>query len=112
MTNERFNKIVEEQMNTCRKVLCKKSDEYDRPVIEGTENDRLHTFTVAAALQGASRRGALAGMMVKHTTCLYDMCKDKAQHDIELWEEKITDHINYLLLLKAVVLEEGEKDEI
>jgi hypothetical protein len=26
-----------------------------------------------------------------------------------VWDEKITDHINYLLLLKALTIEEAEK---
>lgn len=49
---------------------------------------------------------ALAGMMAKHTISVYDMCRSGKDYPIELWNEKITDHINYLLLLKAIVEED------
>ena len=38
---------------------------------------------------------------------LYDMCYSTLLHfDMEQWDEKITDCINYLILLKALVKEE------
>ena len=53
---------------------------------------------------------ALAGMMVKHTVSIYDMINNPdTTYDMDVWNEKITDHINYLLLLRAVVIEEKHK---
>ena len=54
--------------------------------------------------------GGLAGMMAKHIISLYDMCfDDVGSYDMDTWEEKITDSLNYLFLLKAVV-KEGNKN--
>ena len=36
-----------------------------------------------------------------------DMCESGEQYPIELWQEKITDSINYLLLLNAMVREKA-----
>jgi hypothetical protein len=98
MTQEKFNEIIVEQLTNCEKVLCNKAREY------ATE-DRLHNFKVAAELQGLTPRQALAGMMAKHTVSVYDMCMAECEFSPSMWDEKITDHINYLLLLKAVVAE-------
>ena len=99
MDTNSFNDILEEQIDTCRNMLIGKAKEY-------ATNDRLHNFKVAADLQKITTRQALAGMMAKHTVSIYDMCHDDASFDMEIWDEKITDHLNYLLLLKAVVHEE------
>jgi hypothetical protein len=99
MKNEQFNKIVSEQLERCTNILCSKAKEY------ATE-DRLHNFKVAAALQGLTPRQALAGMMAKHSVSIYDMATSTEQFSMAMWEEKITDHMNYLLLLKAIIEEE------
>ena len=104
MTNDKFNKILESQLDYCKQLLITKNIEYKG------ELDRLHTFKVAAEMQGCNNKQALAGMMAKHTASVYDMCKG-GEYSIEKWEEKITDHINYLLLLKAIVIEEAENNE-
>ena len=99
MKSDQFEKILEEQLERCRSVLCKKAGEY------ATE-DRLHNFKVAGAVKGDTPVQALAGMMAKHTVSVYDMCMSGKQYPIQLWEEKITDSINYLLLLNALVRDE------
>ena len=49
-------------------------------------------------------------MLAKHIVSLYDMCFDNESHyDISTWNEKITDSLNYLFLLKAIV-KEGDSD--
>lgn len=109
MTNEHFKMIVEGQLKLCENLLVVKGIEYSEP--GKNTDDRLHAFKVAAALQNISPKEALAGMMAKHTVSIYDMCrnKDSENYTIEKWEEKISDHINYLLLLKALIIEEIEK---
>ena len=102
MTSEKFETIIEEQMATCQNILGVKALEY------AEDKDRLHNFKNAAGMMGCSPREALAGMMAKHTISVYDMCQSNIDYPMELWEEKITDHINYLLLLKAIVVEEKE----
>ena len=62
------------------------------------------------ALQHCTPEQALAGMLAKHIVSLYDMCFDVGTHyDISTWDEKITDSLNYLFLLKAIV-KEGDTD--
>ena len=98
MTATEFERIFEEQVERSRIVLVNKASEY------ATE-DRLHNFKVAAALEGKTPEQALAGMMAKHTVSVYDMAESGQPYPIELWQEKITDHINYLFLLNAIVRE-------
>ena len=78
-----------------------KADEY-------ATDDRLHNFKVAAELQNCTPIKALAGMMCKHTVSVYDLVNDVENGKtvpIELWNEKIGDSINYLLLLTALIEE-------
>lgn len=103
MTESEFEKEIARQLAYCKDLLCQKGKEYD-----ANTQDRLHSFKVAAQLQGISAKQALAGMLAKHTVSIYDMCRG-GDYSIEKWTEKITDHINYLLLLKTMIIEEKEK---
>ena len=60
-------------------------------------------ISMAAELSGKSPEECLGGMMVKHTVSIYDMLSSSSDYSSEMWEEKITDHINYLLILKAML---------
>ena len=102
MKTDIFNKVIDDQIEKCHNVLVGKAKEY----ADNENDDRLHNFKNAGGMMSESPRSALAGMMAKHTISIYDMCKSQENYPIALWEEKITDHINYLLLLKAVVVEE------
>lgn len=103
MNTEQFNKIVQYQVQSCLDTLVHKASEY------AEDNDRLHNFKVAAELQGKTPREALAGMMAKHTVSIYDMCNNPGTtYSDEMINEKIGDHINYLLLLRAVFEEETQ----
>ena len=96
-----FNSIIREQIERCENTLCKKAEEY------ATE-DRLHNFKVAAELQDCLPTTALAGMMCKHTVSVYDMIRgleSGEEYPLDMWDEKIGDSINYLLLLSALVRE-------
>lgn len=105
MQNEEFNYILERQLSSIEHVLGAKASEY------ATE-DRLHNFKQAAHLQGVTMRQALVGMMSKHTVSIYDMCMSDESFTEDVWDEKITDHLNYLILLKAVITEEkGAMDQ-
>ena len=104
MNSKRFEEIISKRIEKCLGVLCKKADEY------ATE-DRLHNFKVAAQLQNCTPLTALAGMMSKHTVSVYDLIRDYERGKNisgEMWDEKIGDSINYLLLLTALVDEGGE----
>jgi hypothetical protein len=104
MTNEDFDKLVETQLNRCREVLAVKGKYYERLGI-----DRLGQFKRIGDVRRVGALDALAGMMAKHTDKLYD-CILRDESDLEVWDEVITDHINYLLLLQGVVMDiEPEK---
>lgn len=101
MNTEDFNKIIHEQISRCEDTLYKKADEY-------AMEDRLHNFKVAAGIQNCLPTTALGGMMAKHTVSVYDMIRgleEGKSYPLELWNEKIGDSINYLLLLAAAVRE-------
>ena len=51
-------------------------------------------------------RAALMGMLSKHLISVSDMCMCEQQYSKEQWDEKITDSINYFLILCAIVEEE------
>ena len=101
MTYDKFNKLIEEQVVTSLKLLTKKGEEYAIG-----DADRLECFKVAAAVLGKQQTEALAGMMVKHTVSVYEMCNDPKKYSMARWDEKITDSINYLLILRAMIEEE------
>ena len=105
MNNERFNKVFETVIDKCKNTLCKKANEY------ATE-DRLHNFKVAAEIQDCTPISALGGMMAKHTVSVYDLIRKHEQGfeiSKELWDEKIGDSINYLILLTALIEDDREK---
>ena len=106
MTTHEFNFIVEKQLDISKTLLISKGREYAEQ-----EQDRLSAFKKAAALQGENQKAALFGMLAKHLVSLSDMCTSNKHYHLDKWNEKITDAINYLILLKAVVMEEDAPDE-
>ena len=100
-----FNIVIEQQIDRSRDMLINKNAHYN------AGDDKLASFKRAAAAKETTSQNALAGMMVKHTTSVYDLCniEDVTETPLAVWNEKITDHINYLLLLRAVVEEAHSK---
>ena len=93
MTNETFETILRDTFDKIKSVLLAKADE------------------IALILQGKNPVSALSGMMCKHTVSIYDLIngyKMGRAIEPELWDEKIIDNINYLILLRAVLREERE----
>lgn len=101
MTPERFNDLLENRLSLTRDVLGSKAGEY------ASTSDRLHNFKAAAAMLRGTPEQALLGMLVKHMVSIYDMVLDGQPRAIALWNEKIGDAINYMILLEALV-KEGE----
>jgi hypothetical protein len=97
---QEFNRVFEEVVAKSSAVLVKKADEY------ADDSDRLHNFKQAAHLEKRTVRQAISGMMVKHTVSVYDMMSAQDCPSLDIWDEKIIDHINYLILLRAAVVEE------
>ena len=108
MNNTEFEKIITEQFDNCRETLLKKAEEY------ADDTDRLHNFKIAAKLQGVTPLTALGGMMAKHTVSVYDLIQGHEngfEIKKEMWDEKIGDSINYLLLMQGLHAEERHKDD-
>lgn len=104
MNSEQFAKIFDEQMHLCSSMLFKKAKEY------ATDDDRMHNFNAAAGLTGKTPVQALQGFLLKHTVSLNDMMSsdDPTYYTQDQWTEKISDSINYLILLQALLAEAYE----
>lgn len=100
MTHDKFERLTAELWNRCDAVLAAKSLEYS------PGDDRLAHFKLTAQEQDVSAKHGLWLMAAKHITSLSFMCRDEQPKPINLWEEKITDCINYMALLWALVYEE------
>lgn len=101
MTSDKFEKVMSDRLQKCIDTLGVKAEEY-------ATTDRLHNFKVAGEIQNCTAIKALGGMMCKHTVSVYDLINDfdKGKNvPVEMWDEKIGDSINYLLLLTALVEE-------
>lgn len=107
MTIEKFNKIVTSQIAACSNMLVTKGKEYAPETSDEIIADRLLHFKKVAAIMSTTPEIALLGMLSKHIVSVSDMCTDKKAHPLEKWDEKITDSINYLLILRALVEEEN-----
>ena len=105
MTHDEFKKVVDDQLNYCSKLLTSKGEEY-----VGDKADRLEAFKLPAALRKTTPKEILFGYMLKHLTSLSDMCREDSK-DRDKWVEKITDSINYLLLLRGLVEEDAANEK-
>jgi len=108
MNSKDFEKVIEKRVSKCYELLGVKAKEY-------ATSDRLHNFKVAAVLSGESPIKALGGMMKKHTVSVYDLIEAVNRGEdipLEMWDEKIGDHINYLLLLWAAIVEDKNNEAV
>lgn len=107
MTAINFEKVFTEQMQYCKDILLAKSKEY---AIKN--EDRLQHFKRTAKFLKTTPEDALVGMLSKHLISIVDMCRDPEveRYSLERWTEKITDTINYLILLKGLVVERKLKE--
>lgn len=101
----KFDELVQNQFDRCKGLLFVKGTEY------ALSKDRLGYFKKAAALQSKTPGGALFGMLAKHIVSLAEMCESPVERFTkEKWSEKITDSINYLVILWALVNEENKEE--
>ena len=103
MTIVEFNRLVEYIVNKkIIPVMCSKSEEYAR------NDDKLYNFKRSAEIDSISPIEALRGMDLKHRTNISDMLDDLVNGKVfsqSLWEEKLIDHLNYTILLYALLYE-------
>ena len=101
MNTPEFSKVVEGQLDRIKNVLIRKAAEYN------LDEDRLSVFKHAAALSEETSEQALYGFMLKHIISVTDMINSKESYSEELWNEKITDICNYLILLQGLLRDTG-----
>lgn len=106
MNDYEFEAIFKQQIKLCEETLLKKGVEYSK------EYDRLHNFKVAACLQNELPRQALGGMLAKHVVSIFDLINTPNLAQMSVWEEKIGDSLNYLFLLKAIIVEEQKEKNV
>ena len=102
MNHETFVAIAAKRFQACTDILNMKSKEYSR------DKDKLHNFKAAGQMLGCTPETALIGMKVKHDVSVIDIILDinaGKLPDEALLSEKITDSINYLVLLEALITE-------
>ena len=99
MKNDDFNEVIDGILTSSRDMLIRKSEGYS------TDEDRLHNFRTAAALNDSTMEQALWGMLTKHIISIRDMVMSGEAYDADIWDEKLGDAINYLALLKAITVE-------
>ena len=106
MKPEQFDKIAKNRMNHCNSLLTSKSKEYSR------NGDRLWNFKLSAKIQGITQEEALRGMMVKHWVSVLDLISDPQSVTTKLLDDKISDVVNYAILLEACLLERQQNSQI
>lgn len=119
MRTELFNKVIEAAVDRSLAMMAKKNDEYsgsaDYDLKAKVDDDRLRGCKSVADIQGVNIFRAIGGLMAKHTSSVYDLIRDTESGevaDMSVWQEKITDHINYLLLLEAAVRDQKDLTEL
>ena len=96
-----FDVVVNDTIDRLQKIMLSKGNEYGAV-------DRLHNFNTAAALAHSTPEMALRGMLAKHIVSVWDLIQDAEQGietDLDTWNEKIIDSINYLIILRAIVID-------
>ena len=104
MNADEFEKVFERQVDQSREVLVEKARQY------ANDNDRLHNFKKVAAFEGCTPEQIAWKFNMKHLASISDMV-DKADTSFppEVWDEKIGDAINYLILIRAIVTEKDSE---
>lgn len=114
MRHRKFNKLLDEIIERIRSTLVSKSAEYS------TDDDKLYNFKRSGERRRKTPEEALMGMAEKHYTSITDIVDKIETYNQKLGlrfvarpqfltkkklEEKITDGINYYILLEALIKE-------
>jgi hypothetical protein len=101
MTDQEFDKIVEQTLEEIRQVLIIKGKEYRR------NNNVFHNFEVGSKKSGLIPEKVLDGFLLKHEISISDITNDLEKGIIptkDIVNEKFGDNIIYLILKKAMIL--------
>jgi len=105
MTREEFSKRVEKRIDLVRQTLLTKHKEYAK------DDNVFRNFDEAAggfSLHSTSAE-VLWSYMTKHLVSIKDIVANNKPVDASVVSEKIGDVINYLILLEAMLNQQGEK---
>jgi hypothetical protein len=105
MTREDFSNRVEKRIDLIRQTLLTKHKEYAK------DDNVFRNFDEAAgglSLHSTSAE-VLWSYMTKHLVSIKDIVADNKPVDPSVVSEKIGDVINYLILLEAMLNQQGEK---
>ena len=103
MTHEKFNILVEDVLQQCKKVMCAKSKDYSET------DDKLANAKLQARIDCITPIEAFRGNDLKHRASIIQGLDDIQKGKIrskKWWYEKFIDHINYQLLIIALIEEE------
>lgn len=103
MTNAAFNTLVHKRTQKIAQILSHKAKEYAR-------GDRLSNFKKAAVAMSCTPEKACAAFWMKHVISINDLVNDIERGESvpdTMWQEKIGDAINYLILLEALTVDRG-----
>ncbi len=101
MNQNDFNNLVESTMESCKKKLVQKREEY----VNDPNIDVLSNFKNNAELSIAGTPEGIGWeLMTKHLQSIKDYCEGRKVGS-EVLDEKIGDAINYLVLIKAIISE-------
>lgn len=106
MTFEQFDKLIAGAIENSAGVLRGKNAKYS------TGCNPLHNFEVGAAIMGGTPAQAAWRYMTKHLAALRDKIERNDFDDMEDFQEKITDSINYLLIIYAIGCEERKNKRL
>ena len=97
---ETYKKIIEDRLSACKELLVRKANGYSR------DGDPFHNFKVAGEILNTTPEKTLLGMWIKHVISIIDIVNDIPELPTdEILAEKISDTINYMLILEAMVLD-------
>lgn len=102
MDSQTFERLTDEQLKVCKEVMFNKRAEYS-----GNE-DALYNFRQAVTLLSMSPAEVAFCYDTKHISSIQKIVRELSHGKTPseaLWREKITDYLNYGLLMNACVME-------
>ena len=102
ITREELNRIFEEVINNSRDVMFSKNREYSR------DTNALDNFDTSSEEAGITPLQAWAVFFRKHLNSILTYVREGKSYSNEDISERITDCINYLVILQALIIREKE----
>lgn len=102
MSEQEFEKVVDETLSQLRETLIVKAKEYRR------NNNPFHNFEQGEKRSDRTREQVLDGFLLKHEISIADMTTDLANGKLPQQaavNEKFNDNLIYLLIKKAMFLD-------